>query len=33
MIGDGRCAICTLTTMVVAYVPDSPDLAKLTRRI
>lgn len=32
MIGEGRCAICTLTTTVVAYVPDSPDLAKLIRR-
>ena len=33
IIGDGRCAICTLTTTVVAYVPDSPDLARLIRRI
>ena len=33
IIGDGRCAICNRMTIVVAYVPDSPDLARLIRRI
>ena len=33
IIGEGRCAICRLTTTVVAHVPDSPDLARLIRRI
>jgi len=33
IIGDGTCAICQLTTTVVAYVPDSPDLARIVRRI
>jgi len=33
IIGEGRCAICRLTTTVVAFVPDSPDLARLIRRI
>ena len=33
IISDGRCAICTLTTAVVAYVPESPELTKLIRPI
>jgi len=33
VIGDGLCAICHLTTTVVAYLPGSPDLARLIRRI
>ena len=33
IIGDGTCGICRLTTTVVAYVPDSPDLARMVRRI
>lgn len=33
IIGDGLCAICQRTTIVVAYVPESPDLARLIRRI
>ena len=32
MIGDGRCAICTRTTTVVAYLPESPDLVRMMRR-
>jgi hypothetical protein len=29
MIGEGRCAMCRQTTMVVAYIPGDPDLSRL----
>ena len=31
LIGDGRCAICALTTTVVAWVPGDPDLLRQSR--
>lgn len=31
LVGEGRCAICALTTTVVAWVTGDPDLARLGR--
>jgi hypothetical protein len=31
LVGEGRCAICGLTTIVVAWVTGDPDLARLGR--
>jgi hypothetical protein len=31
--GEGTCAICRRATPVVAYIPQSPDLARMIRRI
>jgi len=28
LIGEGRCAICRQATIVVAYIPGDPDLAR-----
>ena len=29
LIGEGRCAMCRLATIVVAYIPGDPDLSRL----